>query len=724
MNPPKSRNDPCPCGSGKRYKHCHGGDVQPATARAPMAADAADPLAMARAALRAGRHAEAARIVVAHHGEAPADFAALKVFAEALRPTDAARSRECWERALRAEPDDPEALFFVGDFCREAGEHARAIELFERALVHAPDHPALLNNLGLALEKDGRLDKAEPMFRRALEIEPDSLNALANLAQNLYQQWRHKEAIPLFDRLIERMPEPPAAIWANRAVSLRACGDAVKAEASLKRAVELVPDSAEIWCSLGLARIEQQAFGPAAIALERAVALDLDDAYAECLLLHSHAFECVWRDFDASRARILDTAMHPESRRRGAVVPFVLQTLSDDPALELAVARRWSATQYLPAETKRPPRRTPDGRLNLGFVSSDFHEHPVGRLIVGLFERLDRRRFRVFAYSPGAQKEDSTKARLKAAVDGFRVFPMADAGEVADAVRADGIDVAFDLTGYTGATMVDILALRPAPVQINFLGFTGTMGSSAFDWILTDRYCVPPEDARHYDEKPLYVDPCYLPSDAARVIDAAPMSRRNYGLREDAVVYAALMAPYKIPPALFDAWLTILGQVDGSVLWMREQSSGMAARLRDTAKARGVDPQRLTFSHPEPIPRYLARFRLADVFLDSAPFGSHTTVNDALFAGLPVIALAGRSFAARASASQVRAAGLDELVVDDLDGYLRTAVALGRDPARLRGMGARLRERRDTLPLFDLDHYARSFEAAIERAWAETPVGS
>jgi predicted O-linked N-acetylglucosamine transferase (SPINDLY family) len=722
MIPPRSRNDPCPCGSGKRYKHCHGSDTSSETPQAAPAVEAADPLGTARALLRSGRHAEAAGIVIAHHGESPADLVALKLLAEALRPSDPARSRECWENAHRAAPDDPEALFFLGDFCREAGEYERAIALFERALAGAPDHPALLNNLGLALEKAGRIVEAEPTFRRALEIEPESLNALANLAQNLYQQWRYKEAIPMFDRLIERMPAPPAAIWANRAVCLRECGDPVKAEASLKRAIELLPDSPEIWRNLGLARIEQQAFGPAAIALERAVALDLDDPYAESLLLHTHAFECVWRGFDASRTRILDAARRPESRKRGGVVPFVLQAISDDPELELAVTRRWAMANHLPAAPERPPRRAPDGRLNLGFVSSDFHEHPVGRLIVGLFERLDRARFRVFAYSPGKQKQDSTKDRLKAAVDGFRVFPVADAMEVADAMRADGIDVAFDLTGYTGATMVDILALRPAPVQVNFLGFTGTMGTHAFDWILTDRYCIPPESARHYVEKPLYVDPCYLPGDAARTIDPGPLSRGKYGLPDDAVVFAALMAPYKISPTLFDAWLSILAQVDGSVLWMRDQSTGLAARLRDVAQTRGLDPGRIVLSRAEPIPRYLARFRLADLFLDTAPFGSHTTVNDALFAGLPVIALAGRTLAARASASQVHAAGLDELVVGDVEAYVRTAVALGHDPSRLRAMAAQLRERRDTLPLFDLDRYARSFEAAIERAWAETPV--
>lgn len=724
--PPRSRNDPCPCGSGKRYKHCHGSEEPSPPAAAPAPADlpdsAGDPLEAARSALRAGRHARAADVIVRHFGDAPADLAALKLLAEALRPSDPVRSRAHWEAAHRAAPDDPESLFFLGDFCREAGEARRAVELFERALAMAPDHPGLLNNLGLALEKDGRVADAEPRYRRALEVEPDSLNALANLAQNLYQQHRAKDALPLFDQVIARMPAPPAAIWANRAVCFRLCGESAKAEASLERAAELLPDSIEIWRNLGIARIEQRKFGAAALALVRAVALDPEDNFARSMLLHSNCYECVWRGYDDERARVVEGAARPASPKHGRVVPFVLMSVADDPAVERAVAVRWAASDILPAAPKRPPRRAADGRINLGFVSTDFHEHPVGRLVVGLFERLDRARFRVHAYSPGLQIEDPVRARLASAADAFRAFPVIDSWAVADAMRADGIDVAFDLTGYTGAPIADVFAHRPAPVQVNFLGFTGTMGSAAFDWILTDRYCVPPASAAHFVERPLYVDPCYLPSDVSRAPDPSPLTRRAYGLPDDGAVFAAQMAAYKILPPTFDAWLEILRRVEGSVLWLREQSTGMAARLREHTKSRGVDPSRIVFARPETIPRYLARFRLADLFLDTVPFGAHTTVNDALFVGLPAITCAGHTFAARASASQVRAAGLADLVVDDLDGYVRTAVSLARDRASLGAITSGLRERRASLPLFDLEGYARSFEAAIERAWAETPA--
>lgn len=719
LRPPKSRNDPCPCGSGKRYKHCHGGDAPPRETLTVPASTQPDDLA--RAALRNGRPDEAVRILVDAFGRSPEDLGTLKLLAEALRGSDPARSRACWERAHERAPDDPETLFFLGDFAREAGDFEEAIRRFEQALAVAPDHPALLNNLGLALEKAGRLDEAEPRFRRALEVAPDDLNALANLAQNLYQLHRFREAAGLFDRLIARMPTAPASIWVNRAICLIDCSEISKAAASFERAVELAPDSANAWRGLGIVRIEQRQFGAAVIALERAMKLDLEDVAAECMLFHANGFECHWRDFDAARARLIEFARNPSPTQVGAVLPFVLQSIDDDPELELRVARRWADTQLVPPSPVRPPRRRPDGRLNLGFVSSDLYEHPVGRLVVGLFERLDRSRYRVYAYSHGPDRADATRARLVAASDGFRVRPSMDAFEIAQWMRDDGVDVAFDLTGFTGTTVVEVLLHRPAPVQVNFLGYTGTMGSSAIDWILTDRFCVPPEFAKHYAERALYVDPCYMPSDTARTFSETPVTRREYGLPEDAVVFSAQMGAYKMKPPVLAAWMRILAEVDGSVLWMRQQSIGLEARLGGLARAHGVDPGRLRYVPSQKVPVYLSRFQLADLFLDATPFGSHTTVNDALFAGLPVLAIAGRSFASRASASQVHAAGLSDLVVTDLDAYVKKAVALARDPAGLRAIGVRLREQRASLPLFDLDRYAREFEAAIEYAWANTP---
>jgi predicted O-linked N-acetylglucosamine transferase (SPINDLY family) len=328
----------------------------------------------------------------------------------------------------------------------------------------------------------------------------------------------------------------------------------------------------------------------------------------------------------------------------------------------------------------------------------------------------------VHAYATGKETKDDVRQRVMDAVDGFRAFPVIDFFEIADTMRADGIDVAFDLTGFTAGPVLNVLQLRPAPVQILFLGYTGTVASPAIDWMITDPYCVPPDAASHLVERPLYIEPCYLPNDAARTVSEDVLTRATYGLPADATVFGSMTAAYKIMPEHFDAMLDILIGVPGSVLWMRDQSSTVVRRFELAAEARGVAASRLIFAPNESVPRYLKRFPLADLFLDTMPFGSHTTVNDALFSGLPVLAWAGRSFASRASASQVIAAGLPELVVMSRDEYVTRGITLGNDRPQLAAMAAKLRATRDTLPLFDLDRYTRAFEAAVERAWRETPL--
>ena len=721
--PPRSRNDPCPCGSGKRYKHCHGSETPPADGY--VAPDPAlDPLERARVAIRASRHADAVALLDAANAGERDDPAAWRLLGEALRPIDAERSRTFWQRVLDGAPDDPEAHFFVGDLDREAGDIAGAIVHFERALERAPDHPAILNNLGLALEKARRLPEAEAKFRRMLELVPDALNALANLAQNLFQQMRMKEAVPLFDKLIERMPTAPAEIWANRGVAQRIAGLLPAAEASLTRATALAPDQPGPWRDLGVTHTALQQWGRAAIALRKAFELDPSDRASETMLLHTCGYEAYWKDFARMRAEVIAAAKDPppEGGMHTMIVPFAFQSVNDDPAIELTTARRWVGQEMLPAAAKRPPRRAPDGKLRLGFVSADLHGHPVGRLIVGLFERLDRERFEVYAYSTGMETRDETRQRITGAVDRFRGFPVIDFFEIADTMRADGIDVAFDLTGFTAGSVLSVLQLRPAPVQVNFLGYTGTLASPAIDWMITDPYCVPPSAAQHVTERLLYIEPCYLPNDAARRFSEDTLTRATYGLPADATVFASMTALYKVMPEHFDAMLDILRGVPGAVLWLRDQPSTVARRLELAAEARNIDPKRLILAPNELVPRYLKRFALADLFLDTLPFGAHTTVNDALFGGLPVLACAGRTFASRASASQVIAAGLPELVSTSREDYVRLAVELGNDRPRLAAMAAKLRTSRDSLPLFDLDRYTRAFEAAIERAWRETPV--
>jgi predicted O-linked N-acetylglucosamine transferase (SPINDLY family) len=403
---------------------------------------------------------------------------------------------------------------------------------------------------------------------------------------------------------------------------------------------------------------------------------------------------------------------------RRTVDPFGFLSVSDDPALQRVVAQRYAATHSTTVQTA-PARDRVARRLRLGFVSTDFCEHPVGRLIVGLFEHLDRERFAVTAYAIGERQEDAIRRRLRSAVDAFAVSPRLDATALAGQIADDRIDILFDLGGYSGVPILDLLARRPAPMQVNFLGYTGTLGMPACDFIACDTYCIAPSAALHYTERPLPVAPCYLPSDPARGNGARPqLTRADYGLNDDAIVVCAFTNTGKIAPPWFAATMRILGAAPRTVLWLRQPAADAMERLRAHARAAGVAGERIVFAPADPLDRYQARFALADFMLDSWPYGSHTTVNDALFAGLPVLTLAGRSFAGRASASQLAVLGLASLIASDVDDGVARAIALAQDAHTRRRTRDRLADPNVRAALFDMDRYARHFEGALRAAWA------
>ena len=288
------------------------------------------------------------------------------------------------------------------------------------------------------------------------------------------------------------------------------------------------------------------------------------------------------------------------------------------------------------------------------------------------------------------------------------------AGQIGTAIRNDAIAILFDLAGHTAHARPDVFAARPAPVQINFLGYAGTLGAAYYDYVITDAYTTPPSEQANFEERLLPLAQCYIPSDPERVTGPRS-SRETYGLPADAFVFVSQAAPYKVLPEMFGLWARLLASVDRSVLWLRPMHPEAQSNLRDEASRRGIASERLIFAPHEPMPRYLARYPLADLYLDTYPFGSHTTVNDALFACLPVLTIAGRSMAARASASQLRAAGLAEMIASSHEDYESIALALVRNRARLDDLTARLRSQRQTSALFDMDSYTRRFEDALLR---------
>jgi protein O-GlcNAc transferase len=605
------------------------------------------------------------------------------------------------------------ALFEVGNLLAERDQTAAAVAVFERTLQLFPGHPGLMINLGVQLDRSGNPARAEHSYREVLARRPDEVMALANLAHLLFMHERYADALVFYDRLVEVAADAPADVWNNRGVCQKHARDR-GADLSFRRALALAPDSPQILANLGFLLSEQRKYVEARPLLQRAHTLDPSrlQVAAQCLELQQRFAD--WSDFERNRSAIIAAVARPGGPGQ-AVPPFAFLSICDDPAWQLAAAKSFAWPPSADGGPAFANEAIETGRLRLGFAASAFHEHPVPRLLVDVLERLDRSRFETFAYELDSSTHDAMRARIAGAVDTFTVFDRMSTPEVVARIRTDRIAILFDLTGHTECARPDVFAARPAPVQVNYLGHAGTLGATYYDYLISDAITTPASERLHFIEKVVDVGECYFPSDSRRVIAAPVPTRAHYGLPAAAFVFVSQAAPYKILPEMFDQWMRLLGQVDDGVLWMRPMHEEAEVNLRAEARKRNIAPQRLVFAPQEPVPRYLARFRLADLYVDTYPFGSHTTVNDALFAGLPVVTLAGRSMASRASAAQLRAIGLSDLVANSHEEYVAIALGLARDRNRLGAIASRLRESGHASPLFDMQAYTRHLEAAIMR---------
>jgi len=641
---------------------------------------------------------------------------------QALAHNHLGNAQRAIERILALDPSHAEALFYLGNLLAGRRDVAGAIAAYEKALHAAPGNASVLLNLGVQYDEAGQLEQAEACYREVLSRSPRLIEALANLADLLFRQKRFEDALPAYDKLLMVAPGAPAEVWNNRGVCQKYSWKNAAAIESFHRALSLRPDSPEVLANLGFAEYERSHYEQARVLLARAHALDPARLQVRAHLLDLDLQFADWSDFDRKRDELVEAVARLGNQRGQTVAPFAFMSICDRPDLQLAAARSfawpqeasaYSGGEAVLADIVAAPR------LRLGFVSTVFHEHPVPRLIVDLLERLDRNRFEIFGYALGTGVADAMRSRIAGVTTAFREVAGMSALDIAEQIRADRIAVLFDIAGHTEYARPDVFAAKPAPVQINYLGQAGTLGATYYDYIGTDAFTSPPDEQVNFAERFWYLGECYFPCDPRRPIAHPPPARQHYGLPKDAFVFLSQAAAFKIVPSLFDVWMRLLADVAGSLLWLRPMRPLAQENLRLEAHRRGIDPQRLMFAPKEALPLYLARFRLADLYLDTHPFGSHTTVNDALFAGVPVITLAGRSVAARASASQLRAAGLSELVAATHEDYASIARSLARDEPRLRAITERLRTEGRSSSLFDMQSYTRRFEQALERIWRD-----
>lgn len=623
-----------------------------------------------------------------------------------------AEAMDYFRRAVALKPDYADGYNNLGNVLRDFGRHEEAAAAYRRAIAIRPDQPQAHYNLATALFSLGQADVAATAYRRAIMLKPDYTMAHFALGNLLSHAGRVNEAIVCYRRTIELYPDHAEA---HNALgnALRQADTRDAAMEAYKRAIELNPDHAQAHNNIGNLLNGLDQFDAALASYNHAIALAPGYASARAHRLNLHAHICDWDGM------ALDADWVPRLGTEGeAVAPFMVLAREDSAARHRIRAETLAKARYerTPLPVQPRPARIPE-RLRIGYFSADFHNHATMYLMARIFELHDRDRFEIHAYSYGPDEQDGMRRRLVDAVETFHDVRLLNDRNIAEQARRDGIDIAVDLKGYTRSTRSGIFGFRPAPVQMNYLGYPGTMGADFIDYIIADPVVIPQHLRAGYSEKVIALPHSYQCNDDQRAISDQPVSRADAGLPQDGFVFACFNNNYKITPEVFDIWMRLLTRIDGSVLWLMRANERVEANLAKEAARRGVDPARLVFAPRAALPEHLARHSLADLFLDTFNFNAHTTASDALWAGLPVLTKLGENFAARVAGSLLTAVGLPELITETTEDYERLALELATDRDRLAAIRAKLAAQRLTSPLFDSQRFTRHIEDAYLRAF-------
>jgi protein O-GlcNAc transferase len=625
-----------------------------------------------------------------------------------------------YDRALAVTPNFAEALNNRGLALAELGRFDEALESYDRALAVRPYYAEALNNRGSTLDELRRYDEALESYRRALAVKSDFAEALNNRGLVLRQLGRFDEALQSFDGALAAKPEYPGAL-SNRGVALRELGRFDEALESYDQALAVKPDFAGALNNRGNILVDLGRLDEALQSYERLLAIGSDVNGVSTAWFHTKRQLCDWSGYHEGEER----ARNAVRTHASLGMEFKLLALSSTPEEQLDCARRVAAKIAVPKSAMLPhPQPRPGERVRLGYLSADFRQHPTAFVIAGLIERHDRRDFEVVGYSYGPTTEDKMRARLSAGFDHFVDICKMPHRQAAELIRADAVDILIDLTGFTRYCRPAILAYRPAPIQVNYLGYGGTMGADFIDYIIVDPFVVPPDQQPFFNERLVHLPNWYLCNDDTHEIAERTPARTECDLPEQDFVFCCYLS-YKLTPGFFDVWMRLLNAVPGSVLWLVAANSNSLVRdnLRREAVVRGVASERLVFATPAARPEYLARLALADLFLDTLPYNAGATASDALGAGLPVLTCSGSTFVGRMAGSLLTAAGLPELITDSLDAYERLALRLATEPGLLAALRRKLARNRSTAPLFDIGRFTRDLEAAYWRMWERWRAG-
>ncbi|MCP5420413.1 MAG: hypothetical protein H6970_01425 [Gammaproteobacteria bacterium] len=634
---------------------------------------------------------------------------------------------EAAEQAERIAPDNSDVLLHKGHLLRLLGQPQESLAVHERLLGQAglsvPKRLTALSAKVAILASLDRQEEALAVLAKGLALAPDEPTLLLNKAALLVQLQRYDEAFAYLDGIAQRPP-----------LHFKALANKIRALVSMRRfseADQLLDELRERYPQRQLEQEFDPFQLPNQIVPEDAAPKHITARGIYLSRFYFARLECDWKDYESVVAE-LPALLRDDLNRFGSIAgaePFAFLSLPLDPAFQATVAR--SRSQHI-ARHVAPLRETlayaypgleAGERLRIGYVSGDFRDHATAHLARKLFQVHDRTRFEIFGYSLHPNDGSAYWKDIAQACDHFVDLTRLSNVDAARRIAQDGIHILLNLHGYTRFSRTEIFALRPAPLQVSFLGYPGTMGADFMDYIVADRVVLTAEELNCYSEKPIYLPDCYQINDNTQPISSTSMTRAAQGLPDDAFVFCCFNGSQKVDPASTALWMRILKQIPGSVLWLLGNGEKMMNNLRAAFQTQGIDPDRLVFANRVPKAEHLERHRLADLFLDSVVYNAHTTASDALWAGLPVLTLCGQTFPSRVCASLLFAVRLTELITYNADAFERRAMELARKPDALQELRQRLESARLLCALFDTERFAAHLEKAFSMIWTVHAAG-
>ena len=611
-------------------------------------------------------------------------------------------------KIINADSKNLPAFHILGLIKASQNKYQEATELLGRAVKLDPNEPSIRYNLAKALVDNGAYIESIPHHKKAIELAPNNPEALLNYGKALSSLNAYEEALSAYDKALIIHPSYAEA-FLNKGATLKELKRYEEAIICADSALKINPNLAEGWVNKGVALKEFKKYDEVISHYEKALSLksEIDWLYGD--LLHAKMKVCRWFDFTDNLEKIINKVLVNER----VINPFPLIALTDNALLhrqssEIYVQEKYPFNNALGQISKNPENE----KIRIGYFSADFHNHATGYLMAELFELHDKDKFELFGFTFGPIVNDEMRQRLEKSFDQFIEVGDKTDSEIAQLARNLKIDIAVDLKGFTQDARTAIFSYRAAPIQVNYLGYPGTMGADYIDYIIADETLIPKDSQQFYSEKVVYLPHSYQVNDRQRVISDRQFTRQELGLPDKGFVFCSFNNGYKILPAMFDGWMRILKAVEGSVLWLFEDNELSSESLKNEAHKKGIDSDRLVFAKRMSLPEHLARHQQADLFLDTFPCTAHTTASDALWAGLPLLTLIGESFASRVSASLLYAIDLPELITASQEEYESLAIVLATNPLKLDGIKQKLADNRLTTPLFDTPLFTKNLEAA------------